>query len=107
MPAIVTGIVLSAGRVFGEAAALIFTAGSAPARLNFGSLNFLSPTNPFNIFRPACSLAVYIWRLTSEPTAGSTEIVWGTATILLACVLLFNLLARLLGKLLSRRLTAE
>ena len=31
MPAIVTGIVLSAGRVFGEAAALIFTAGSAPA----------------------------------------------------------------------------
>ena len=28
MPAIVTGIVLSAGRVFGEAAALIFTAGS-------------------------------------------------------------------------------
>ena len=52
-------------------------------------------------------LAVYIWRLTSEPTAGSTEIVWGTATVLLACVLLFNLLARLLGKLLSRRLTAE
>ena len=107
MPAIVTGIVLSAGRVFGEAAALIFTAGSAPARLNFASVNFLSPTNPFNIFRPACSLAVYIWRLTSEPTAGSTEIVWGTATVLLACVLLFNVLARLLGKLLSRRLTAE
>ena len=107
MPAIVTGIVLSAGRVFGEAAALIFTSGSAPARLNFGSLNFLSPTNPFNIFRPACSLAVYIWRLTSEPTEGSTEIVWGTAAVLLACVLLFNLLARLLGKFLSRRLTAE
>ena len=107
MPAIVTGVVLSAGRVFGEAAALIFTSGSAPARLNFASVNFLSPTNPFNIFRPACSLAVYIWRLTSEPTAGSTEIVWGTATVLLACVLLFNLLARLLGKLLSRRLTAE
>ncbi|MGQ5425856.1 phosphate ABC transporter permease PstA [Thermophilibacter sp. ZX-H3] len=108
MPAIVTGIVLSAGRVFGEAAALIFTAGSAPARLNFANpFNFVSPTCPFNIFRPACSLAVYIWRLTSEPTAGSTEIVWGTATVLLACVLLFNLLARLLGKLLSRRLTAE
>lgn len=107
MPAIVTGVVLSAGRVFGEAAALIFTAGSAPARLNFGSLNLLSPTNPFNIFRPACSLAVYIWRLTSEPTDGSTEIVWGTATILLVCVLLFNVLARLLGKFLSRRLTAE
>ena len=108
MPAIVTGIVLSAGRVFGEAAALIFTSGSAPARLNFANpFNFVSPTCPFNIFRPACSLAVYIWRLTSEPTDGSVEIVWGTATVLLVCVLLFNLLARLLGKFLSRRLTAE
>ena len=27
MPAIVTGVVLSAGRVFGEAAALLFTSG--------------------------------------------------------------------------------
>ena len=108
MPAIVTGVVLSAGRVFGEAAALIFTSGSAPARLNFQNpFNFASPTCPFNIFRPACSLAVYIWRLTSEPTEGSTEIVWGTATILIVCVLLFNVLARLLGKFLSRRLTAE
>ena len=107
MPAIVTGIVISAGRVFGEAAALIFTSGSAPSRLNFASTNFFAPTNPFNIFRPACTLAVYIWRLTSEPTAGSTEIVWGTATVLLACVLLFNVLARVLGKFLARRLTAE
>ena len=56
MPAIVTGIVLSAGRVFGEAAALIFTAGSAPARLNFASVNFLSPTNPStSSVRPARS----------------------------------------------------
>ncbi len=108
MPAIVTGIVISAGRVFGEAAALIFTAGSAPARLNFANpFNFASPTCPFNIFRPACSLAVYIWRLTSEPTEGSTEIVWGTACVLIVCVLLFNLLARVLGKFLARRLTAE
>ena len=105
---IVTGIVISAGRVFGEAAALIFTSGSAPSRLNFENVfNFSSPTNPFNIFRPACTLAVYIWRLTSEPTPGSTEIVWGTATVLIACVLLFNVLARVLGKFLARRLTAE
>ena len=107
MPAIVTGIVISAGRVFGEAAALIFTSGSAPSRLNFASANLLSPTNPFNIFRPACTLAVYIWRLTSEPTADSAEIVWGTATVLLVCVLLFNVLARVLGNVLARRLTAE
>ena len=107
MPAIVTGIVISAGRVFGEAAALIFTSGSAPSRLNFASTDLMSPTNPFNIVRPACTLAVYIWRLTSEPTPGSAEIVWGTATVLIVCVLLFNVLARVLGKFLARRLTAE
>ncbi len=105
MPAIVTGIVISAGRVFGEAATLIFTAGSAPARLSFADP--FGPIGAFNIFRPACSLAVYIWRLTSEPTAGSTEIVWGAATVLLVCVLFFNLLARLLGSMLSRKLMAE
>ena len=108
MPAIVTGIVISAGRVFGEAAALIFTSGSAPSSLNFENpFNFASPRCPFNIFRPACTLAVYIWRLTSEPHPGSAEIVWGTATVLLVCVLFFNVLARVLGKFLARRLTAE
>ena len=30
MPAIITGVILSAGRVFGEAAALIYTAGCGP-----------------------------------------------------------------------------
>ncbi len=107
MPAIVTGIVISAGRVFGEAAALIFTSGSAAARLNFASTNLASPTNPFNIFRPAETLAVHIWKLKMEPTPGNDEIVWGTAAVLLVCVLLFNVLARVLGKFLARRLTAE
>ena len=70
-------------------------------------MNFLSPTNPFNIFRPAARSPSTSGVSPSEPTDGSTEIVWGTATILLVCVLLFNVLARLLGKFLSRRLTAE
>ena len=107
MPAIVTGVVISAGRVFGEAAALIFTSGSAAARLNFASTNLAAPTNPWNIFRPAETLAVHIWKLKMEPTPGNDEIVWGTAAVLLVCVLLFNVLARVLGKFLSRRLTAE
>lgn len=107
MPAIITGVVISAGRVFGEAAALIFTSGSAPTRLNFASANLLAPTNPFNVFRPACTLSVYIWRLTSEPTAGTVEVIWAAAAVLIGCVLLFNVLARVLGKVLARRLTAE
>lgn len=106
MPAIVTGIVISAGRVFGEAAALIFTSGSAAARINFGAA-ITSPRSPWNIFRPAETLAVHIWKLKMEPTPGNDEIVWGTAAVLIVCVLLFNVLARLAGKALARRLTSE
>lgn len=106
MPAIVTGIVISAGRVFGEAAALIFTSGSAAARINFGAA-ITSPRSPWNIFRPAETLAVHIWKLKMEPTPGNDEIVWGTAAVLIICVLLFNVLARLAGKVLARRLTSE
>lgn len=107
MPAIVTGIVISAGRVFGEAAALIFTSGSAPARLNFLSTNLASPTNPWNIFRPAETMAVHIWKLRMEPSVGNDVIAWGTAAVLILCILLFNVLARVLGKALARRLTSE
>ena len=107
MPAIVTGVVISAGRVFGEAAALIFTSGSAAVRLNFASVNPASPTNPWNIFRPAETLAVHIWKLKMEPSPGNDAIVWGTAAVLIVCVLLFNVLARVLGKALARRLTSE
>ena len=106
MPAIVTGIVISAGRVFGEAAALIFTSGSAAARINFDAA-ITSPRSPWNIFRPAETLAVHIWKLKMEPTPGNDEIVWGTAAVLIICVLLFNVLARLAGKALARRLTSE
>ena len=106
MPAIVTGVVISAGRVFGEAAALIFTSGSAAARINFAAA-ITSPRSPWNVFRPAETLAVHIWKLKMEPTPGNDEIVWGTAAVLIICVLLFNVLARVAGQALARRLTSE
>ena len=106
MPAIVTGVVISAGRVFGEAAAVIFTSGSAAARINFAAA-ITSPRSPWNIFRPAETLAVHIWKLKMEPTPGNDEIVWGTAAVLIICVLLFNVLARVAGQALARRLTSE
>ena len=108
MPAIVTGVVLSAGRVFGEAAALLFTSGmSSPARLNFFSLNFASPTCAWNIFRPGESLAVHIYKIYGEGSPEAQRIVWGTAAVLMICVLLFNVLSRIAGKALARRMTAE
>ena len=107
MPAIVTGVVISAGRVFGEAAALIFTSGSAAVNINFASVNLSSPRNPWNIFRPAETLAVHIWKLKMEPSPGNDVIVWGTAAVLLICVLLFNVLARFLGRALTKKMTSE
>lgn len=108
MPAIVTGVVLSAGRVFGEAAALLFTSGmSSPVRLNFFTFNFASPTCAWNVFRPAESLAVHIYKIYGEGSPEAQTIVWGTAALLMICVLLFNVAARIVGKALARRMTAE
>lgn len=108
MPAIVTGIVLSAGRVFGEAAALIFTAGQSAPVLDFMCFDFLSPSCPWNVFRPAETLAVHIWKINSEGVVPDLDAVSnGTAAVLMVCILGFNVVARFVGKALEKRLTSE
>ncbi len=108
MPAIVTGIVLSAGRIFGEAAALIYTAGLTAPALDFTCFDFTSASCPWNIFRPAETLAVHIWKINSEGLVPDLEAVSdGTAAVLIVLILAFNVLARWAGKALGRRLTAE
>ena len=105
LPAIVTGTVLSAGRIFGEAAALLFTSGmSSPVRLNFLSFNFSSPTCAWNVFRPGESLAVHIYKIYGEGAPGAQEMVWGAAALLIICVLVFNVVARIAGRALSGKL---
>lgn len=108
MPAITTGIILSAGRVFGEAAALIYTAGQSAPMLDFTCLDFSSPTCPWNIFRPAETLAVHIWKINSEGVVPDLAAISnGTAAVLMICVLLFNLIARFVGKRVGKKLVAE
>lgn len=108
MPAIVTGIVLSAGRVFGEAAALIFTAGQSAPVLDFMCFDFSSPSCPWNVFRPAETLAVHIWKINSEGVVPDLDAVSnGTAAVLMVCILGFNVIARFVGKALEKRLTSE
>ena len=108
MPAIVTGIVLSAGRVFGEAAALIFTAGQSAPVLDFMCFDFSSPSCPWNVFRPAETLAVHIWKINGEGVVPDLEAVSnGTAAVLMVCILGFNVIARFVGKALEKRLTSE
>ncbi len=108
MPAIVTGLILSAGRVFGEAAALIYSAGQSAPALDFTNFDLSSASCPWNIWRPAETLAVHIWKINSEGVVPDLEAVSdGTAAVLIICVLAFNLLARFLGKRLGKKLTAE
>lgn len=99
IPQILTGIILSAGRIFGEAAALLYTAGMSAPKLNFANVSLVNKTSPFSLFRPSETLAVYIWKLNSEGMVpDAAQIAAGAAAVLVIMVLLFNVLARLLGK---------
>lgn len=107
LPSIVTGLVLSAGRVFGEAAALIYTAGQSAPALDFTDWNPFNISSPLNIMRPAETLAVHIWKINSEgimPDAAAVSA--GASAVLIIAVLLFNFLARYLSNYLFKRLTA-
>lgn len=87
IPNIITGIIITAGRIFGEAAALIYTSGMSS-----------QGTGRFNIMRPAETLAVHIFKLNSEgtvPDAG--KIAAGSAALLVIMVFIFNMSARYIG----------
>ena len=62
LPRIMTGVILAAGRGFGEAAALLYTTGSGTS-LKWGNWNLSAPTCPLNPFRPAETLSIQIWNL--------------------------------------------
>lgn len=107
LPGIVTGIVLSAGRVFGEAAALIYTAGQSAPALNFADWNPFNISSPLNPMRPAETLAVHIWKINSEGIMPDAKAISsGASAVLVIAILLFNLAARYLGKRLYKRLTS-
>ena len=107
VPSLVTGFILAAGRIFGEAAALIFTAGVSTPDLNFANWNPLHSNSPWNPMRPAETLAVHIWKLNSESVLpDARKIADGSAATLIIAVLLFNIGARLLGRWVYKRLSA-
>ena len=107
LPGIVTGIVLASGRIFGEAAALIYTAGQSAPALDWSNWNVLSVSSPISIFRQAETLAVHIWKVNSEGTIpDGTLVSAGSAAVLLIFILIFNFGARKLGSYLHKKLTA-
>ena len=107
IPGLVTGVILTAGRIFGEAAALLFTAGvSTPTHYDFGNLNLTDPRSPWSPFHTATTLSVYIWKINSEGLGDFVrQLADASAAVLVLLVLVFNLGARALGRLLQRRVT--
>lgn len=106
-PSILTGAILAAGRVFGEAAALLFTAGLSTPRLDYTDWNPIDGTSPLNIFRPAETLAVHIWAVqTGGLIPDVQQVANGSAAVLVICVLIFNLAARGIGSLIYKKMTA-
>jgi phosphate transport system permease protein len=105
IPGLITAVILSAGRIFGEAAALIFTGGLAtPSHYDFANLNVLDPRSPWSPFRSTTTLSVYIWKINSEGLGSFVrQIADASSAILVILVLVFNLGARSVGRLLQRR----
>ena len=106
-PGILTGVILSSGRIFGEAAALIYTAGQSAPALDFSNWNPLSVSSPISIFRQAETLAVHIWKINTEGTMpDGIQVSAGASAILIIAVLLFNFGARAIGKRLYKKMTS-
>jgi len=99
MPQILTGVILAAGRIFGEAAALLYTAGMSAPALNFANFSLTDKASTFSLLRPAETLSVYIWKLNSEGMVpDATKIANGASAVLIIAVLIFNISARIIGK---------
>ncbi|QUL99414.1 MAG: phosphate ABC transporter permease PstA [Candidatus Fermentithermobacillus carboniphilus] len=106
LPRLVTGIILASGRVFGEAAALIYTAGMSSPPLNWANMNPFNYTSPLNPLRPGETLAVHIWKINSESLIPDVRrVADGSAFVLVLVVVLFNVVARWLQARIYRKMT--
>lgn len=106
IPSLVTGTILTAGRVFGEAAALLYTAGMSTPDFRPDRLNPVYRNSPFNPFRPGETLSVYIWKVNSEGlTPDARKIADASSALLLIVVFVFNTLSRYLGRVFYNRHT--
>jgi len=95
LPDLVTGLILIAGRGFGEAAALLYTAGQEALTRNYYSLN---------PFAPGETLAVFLFSYRAEGNVPDVGLISdGSAAVLVLVVLLFNIVARTLGRVAVRR----
>lgn len=88
LPGIVTGVILAIGRIVGESAALLFTAGSG----------FLLPRTAegflTKIMEPGGTLTIQLYL---SMTKGQYDVAFGIATVLLVIVLTINIFTKILA----------
>lgn len=82
LPGILNGIILSIGRIVGESAALIYTAGTLPKMA-------------LNIFDSGRSLSVHLYALLSEGLY--IDEAYGVALVLLLLVIVINLISNIIA----------
>lgn len=88
MPGILAGVILAIGRIVGETAALIYTAGSTTGLAD-------------GLMSSGRSLAIHMYMLANEGL--HTDQAWGTAVVLLILVLGINTLSSFVAKKLSSK----
>ena len=87
---IVTGCILAVGRIVGESAALLFTAGFGTVLYNFGEA----------LHNSSATLTVALYLYANE--RGETDIAFAIAAILMVLTLVINLSANLIGRKLKK-----
>jgi len=88
VPGILSGIILSIGRIVGETAVLIYTAGTVPQM-------------PKSIFSSARTLSVHMYMLSGE--GFYTDQAFATAVVLLIMVIIINMLSNLAAEKLAAK----
>jgi len=89
LPNIITGLILSVGRVSGETAPILFTVAA-----------YFLPKLPTSIFDQAMALPYHLYVLATSGTdlEASRPMAYGTALVLITIVLIMNLLASLIRR---------
>jgi phosphate transport system permease protein len=94
LPNVITGLILSIGRVSGETAPILFTVAA-----------YFLPKLPTSIFDQVMALPYHLYVISTSGTniAESRGMAYGTAVILILIVLILNIFANIIRRFLTKK----